>query len=249
MVNNPVIECLMNHRSIRKFEPEPVEPGILDLILKAGTRAATAGNLQLYTLIVVDDPAKKEALGVPDAPVAIVALADQYRIKRWFELNDTAPACFNRLSNLLIGFWDAIIALHNITIAAESLGLGTCYYGGILAQDIYELFDLPEYVFPAGMATIGYPAESPELSDRLPLRAVVHRNGYRIPSETDIGQYYEQRESLWYSLTDELKQSLAKQNIRSIPQAIAVQKYSEAIVNQVSEGILENLIKSGFDID
>lgn len=97
------------------------------MILKAGIRAATAGNLQLYALVVFDEDEQKEALGLTHAPLVIVAMVDLYRLKRWFELSDTAPVYNNRSNSLFIGFWDAIIALHNIVVTAESVGLGTCY--------------------------------------------------------------------------------------------------------------------------
>ena len=44
---NDVIECLNNHRSIRKFKPDAIDPEMLDAILTAGIRGATGGNLQL----------------------------------------------------------------------------------------------------------------------------------------------------------------------------------------------------------
>ena len=53
---NPVIDCLMNHRSVRKFKPDPIPEETIETILRAGTRAATAGGIQPYALIVIDDP-------------------------------------------------------------------------------------------------------------------------------------------------------------------------------------------------
>jgi nitroreductase len=243
---NEVVESLMNHRSVRKYQAKPVEPEVLDLILNAGIRAATAGNLQQYALIVVDEENQKEALGLAHAPLVIVAMVDLYRLKRWFDISDTAPICNNRANNLFIGFWDAIIALHNIVIAAESLGLGTCYMGGILSVDIQEIFDAPEYIFPAGMVSMGYPEELPDLSIRLPLEAVLHRNTYQIPSDDDIRGWYQEREGVWETVSDKLKDRLSQQGIYSIPQAIAVQKYSAAVAEEQSKGLLDNLRKSRF---
>ena len=56
---NPVIECLMNHRSVRKFKPEPIPEETIEMILRAGTRAATAGGIQPYGFIVIDDPVQQ----------------------------------------------------------------------------------------------------------------------------------------------------------------------------------------------
>ena len=258
-MKNPVIKSLMAHRSIRKFKAKTVAPEVLELILRAGIRAATAGNLQLYSLVVVDDHERQKALqremvakGVYkdeiqlDVPIEIIALVDQYRLGRWFEVSNCAPVCNNRALNLFQGLWDATIALQNIVVAAESLGLGTCYVGGIQSVNIQELLNTPEHVFPAGMVCIGYPDESPGLRARLPLEAVVHRNTYRVLTDDEIRAAYRERERVWETVKEGLKERLRKENIHSIPQAVAVQRYSKEIVVGRSKGIIENLDRAKF---
>ncbi|MDD5264791.1 MAG: nitroreductase family protein, partial [Candidatus Bipolaricaulis sp.] len=134
---NPVIDCLMNHRSIRKFKPDPVPGETIDTILRAGIRAATAGCMQPYAFIVLDDPKILEKIGYITGPLAVVAIVDLYRVKRYYELND-APFYNDQAVNLFISYWDATIALHNVVIAAESLGLGGYYIGMVLSQDLRE---------------------------------------------------------------------------------------------------------------
>jgi nitroreductase len=251
---NSTIELLMNHRSIRRFREDPIEEETLHMILKAGTRAATAGNLQMYSFLVVDDTQKlallTEQLGdTGNAPMVVIALVDLHRIKRWLEVGDAQPPVLDRPVYFLLGFWDAIIALHNVVVAAESLGVGGCYYGSILELDIKKHFGVPEYVFPAGMVCLGYPAETPKLSQRLPLEAVVHRNRYREFSEQEIKTFYHERERVWDRVSEKRKQMLAEQGIHSIPQALAVQRFSEAITRRRSEGIVRNLERAGFTFD
>ncbi|MCF7810403.1 nitroreductase family protein [bacterium] len=254
-MSNPVIESLMNHRSVRRFKSDAIESEKLDLILNAGTRAATAGNLQPYSFIVVDDMEKKKELDrawkggnfrIVDVPIVIVALVDLYRIKRWFEVNDTAPAEINQTNSLFISFWDATIALQNIVVAAESLGLGTCYVGRILSMDIRELFDAPELTFPAGMVCIGYPDQNPNLRTRLPLEAVIHRNQYHVPTDEDIRDFYSEKDDGWAKVTENKKKKLAEQSIHGIAQAIAAEKYSGDVVWERSQGIIDNIKKAGF---
>lgn len=258
-MRNPVIESLMAHRSIRKFKAERITPEVLDVILRAGIRAATAGNLQLYSLVVIDDHEKQKALqremvanGVfkdeiqLDVPIEIIALVDQHRLGRWFEVNNCAPVCNNRALNLFQGLSDATIVLQNIVVAAESLGLGTCYVGGIQSVNIQKLLSTPEHVFPAGMVCIGYPDESPRLRVRLPLEAVVHRNTYRVLTDDEIRVVYKEREGVWETVKEELKESLRKENVHSIPQAVAVQRYSRQVAVGRSKGIVENLDRAGF---
>jgi nitroreductase len=247
---NAAIDCLMNHRSIRKFKSKQVEPEKLDLILRAGTRAATAGNLQHYSLIVVDDDEKKRALEDDPAfesATMIVAVVDTYRLKRWFELNE-APFYFNQACNLLIGFWDAIVALQNVVIAAESLGLGTVYLGEVLSKDLGQILGTPEYVFPAGLVVIGCPDETPDLRPRLPLEAVVHRNGYHVPSDDEIVAFYREKDQAWEDLPEEIRRDLLLRNIRNTAQSVTVGHYTEEFIAGESEAILRNLKKAGFKL-
>ena len=256
-MTNPVIDCLLNHRTVRKYKQEPVEPEKVELILKAGTRAATGGNLQLYTFVVIEDEKRKKALdaaweqrfvSVAKSPLVIIALADQYRVRRWLEAHSDRPICNTKSQNLLLAVWDALIALQNMVVAAESLGLGTCYIGSILSMDIQRLLGAPEHVFPAGLVCMGYPDESPDLSMRLPMEAVVHRDYYCIPTDQNIADWYRERDNVWETVSDRLKKKLAEENIHGIAQALAVQKFSQEIVTRRSRGIIENLARSGFEL-
>lgn len=241
---NPVIDCLMNHRSIRKFKPDPIDPETLDLILRAGTRAASAGNLQPYALVVIDNPKKLEKMRFK-APAAIIALIDQYRLKRWFELND-APFYNDQAINLFISYWDAVIALQNIVIAAESLGLGTVYVGMILSTDVQELLKAPKYVAPAGLVFLGYPDESPQLRPRLPLEAVVHRNGYHIPTDDEIRSFYRDKDREWNEVSETKKHKLQEKGIHNYAQAITLGHYTPEFIKGESEKLIANIKKAGF---
>lgn len=254
---NSVIECLMNHRSVRKYSDRAVEIETLNTILRAGTRAATGGNLQLYTMLVIDDKVNltklDRAIEVPfiertNCPLAIIALADQYRVRRWLQAHSDREVYNHRPYNFFMAIWDSLIALQNMVVAAESLGLGTCYLGSGVELDIQDLFGAPEYVFPAGLVCMGYPETLPNLSQRLPMEAVVHRNQYRMPSEDDINSWYSERDQVWDKVPVSRKKELAKQGISSIAQALSLQKFSPEIVEKRSRGILRILRKSGFDL-
>jgi len=247
---NPVIDCLMNHRSIRKFKPQALEAETLETLLQAGVRAASAGNLQHYSLIVVDDPEKKKALlDWPEAgPVTyIIAAVDEYRFKRWAELSK-APFYFDQAVNLFIGYWDAIVALHNIQVAAESLGLGTVYIGTVLSSDLTAILGTPEYVFPAGMLVVGYPDETPELRPRLPLEAVVHFNGYHIPTDNEVNAFFLEKNKLWNSLPASRREKLIEQGITNMAQRATLGHYTEEFIAGESKAIFENLKKAGFKL-
>lgn len=247
---NPVIDCLLNHRSIRKFTGQPVDEETLEMLLTAGVRAASAGNLQQYSLIVVDDPEKKQALIGGDnafsrAPVIVVAVVDQYRFKRWIELHD-APFYNNQLVNIFIPFWDATIALQNIVVAAESAGLGTVYVGKVLSLNLQEILGVPEYVFPAGMVCIGYPDEAPDLRPRLPLEAVVHRNCYQVPTDDEIRAFYREKDATWEQMPEARRSQLEAMGIHNFAQMRTIGHYTEQFIRGESHAIRENLRRAGF---
>lgn len=243
-----LIESLLAHRSIRKWKAQPVSPEHLDLILQAAVRSPSASNLQHYSLVVVQNPETIQALGWEGAPLAIVALADEFRIRRWLETRQDLSVDPSSPSHFFIAFWDAILTLHQAVIAAESLGIGTCYFGGILGVNVVEILGAPEHTFPAGMAVFGYPDEDPALSMRLPHEAVVHFEQYHLPSPEELGEWYKEREAVWEKTSPERKQKLAAEGIFSIPQAIRAQKYTRSALQARDRGILDNLKRSGFDL-
>ena len=244
-MSNPVLDCLCSHRSIRRFKDHPLDPETMEMVLHAGTRSATAGNIQPYSFLVVDDREKLEAMTFGDAPCVVIALVDLHRQKRWLELND-APFYWDRPSNFLISYWDATIALHNIVVAAESVGLGTLYIGAVVAQNMQESFGAPEHVFPAGMVILGYPDEEPQLRPRLPLEAIVHRNKYHDPTDDEIRAWYRHRDDLWNTMHPDRRAKLEKRGIRNYAQTVTLGHYTAEFTEWESAGIVENLRRSGF---
>jgi nitroreductase len=248
--SNPVLDCLMSHRSIRRFKPDPIPEEVIETILQAGTRAATAGGIQPYAFIVIDDPELLKKISYIKGPLAIVAVVDQYRVKRYYESN-AAPFYNDQAINLFISAWDATIALQNIVIAAESLGLGTVYIGMILSMDLQELLGVPEHVVPAGLVTMGYPDESPELRPRLPLDAVVHRNGYQIPSDQEIASWYREGDEAFLDrfhnqLSEEERAKLTNKGVTNRAQGWTIGHYTEKFIRQESDGVLRNIQRAGF---
>ena len=217
---NPVIDCLMNHRSVRKFKPEPIPQETIETILQAGTRAATAGSIQPYAFIVIDDPAVLKKVSYIEGPLAIVAVVDQYRVKRYYEAKG-APFYNDHAINLFISTWDATLALQNVVVAAESLGLGTVYIGMILGIDVRE--------------------------------ALVHRNGYRIPSDDDVRAWYREADERWRNwfvneASDEQRKKFTERGVTNRAQHITLGHYTEKFVKHETKGLLANLEAAGFRV-
>ena len=197
---NETIHTMLNRRSIRLFRPESISAEEKELILQATMRAPTAGNMMLYTVIEVTDQAIKDRLAVScddqpfiaKAPWVLLFLADYQRWVDYFQFSDVEAKCRERgvegrnpqEGDLMLAACDALIAAQTAVMAAESLGIGSCYIGDVMEQyeTHRELFQLPKYVFPITMVCFGRSAKEDEerkLQPRFPQRFIVHQNRYQ----------------------------------------------------------------------
>jgi hypothetical protein len=96
----------------------------------------------------------------------------------------------NDLSLLLFGIQDAALMAENMVIAADSLGLGSCFLGSApyQAESIIEQYKLPKRVFPLVQLSMGYPAEDPPPRPRYPLEFTLFEDEYPEFSEELIAQ-------------------------------------------------------------
>ncbi|MFC2079139.1 nitroreductase family protein [Candidatus Bipolaricaulota bacterium] len=247
---NAVIQSLMTHRSIRAFKSDKVDEAILEAILEAGMRAATGGHFQPYSFIAIDEPEILETLAPYKAPAAILAVVDHFRFQRCLELLG-AKFPVDSPMNFLLAYWDAVIALQNVAVAAESMGLGTVYIGDILCKDLRETLDLPDEVFPAALVLIGHPAQDPDLRPRLPSEAVIHRNRYHRATEDQLRVFYQRYEEIFErqfsELTDEEREELESTGITNGVQKLC--RDMAAFFEDVDADVLANLKRAGFDIE
>lgn len=225
-----ILKTLLEHRSIRKFRDQPIPDIVLEKILEAGIRASTTGNMQLYSIIVTKDKKNRELLAplhfnqsfVKEAPVLLTFCADINRFSKWCSLRNAKPAYDNFLwfFNAAI---DALLVAQNVAIAAEALGLGICYLGTTTynADKLVEFFQLPKHVIPVTTLAIGYADENPDLTDRLPLNAVIHNETYQDYSEKDINRIYKEKEKLPF-----YKKIVAENNVENLAQVFTEKRYT-----------------------
>lgn len=243
-------DTLLNHRSIRKYKSDPIPTPILDYILEAGTRASTTGNMQLYSIVVTTEDSIKEELSpchfnqgmVREAPVVLTFCADFNRFNRWCEQRQAVPGYDNFLSFFTAAV-DALLAAQNVCVAAEDAGLGICYLGTTTytAAKIIQVLDLPAGVVPVTTVTVGYPDEWPDLTDRLPLEAVVHREKYRDYTAEDIDRHYRNKELM------AVYQAFVKENNKeTLAQVFTDVRYKKEDNILFSKSLLEVLAKQGF---
>jgi nitroreductase len=217
-----MMDTILNHKSIRRFSNIPVSEQILNQILEAASRASTTGNMQTYSIIVSQNEEKKRELWeahfkqnmVLQAPVILTFCADFNRVDKWCDNRKAEPGYDNFLS-FYTATIDALLASQNAALAAEYLGLGICYLGTTtyMARKICEILNLPQHVVPVTTIVLGFPDETPELTDRLPLEAIVHFEEYLDYSKRDIDRIYAEKEELESNkkfITENKKETLAQ---------------------------------------
>jgi len=196
--NNPTLELIHRHASVRQYKPDPLPASLIETIVQAGQRASTSSNLQTYSVVAVTDAAKRQRLAelcgnqgfIAEAPVFLAWLADLARLERVCELRGYRQES-GYLENFLVAAIDAAIAAQNAALAAESLGLGMCYIGSIRNEPeaVIELLRLPPLTFPVVGMTLGWPAKEPKLKPRLPLQAILHWETYNTDQDATLLEY------------------------------------------------------------
>lgn len=206
---NETIRQMKNHRSIRQYADRPLTTEQLHTIIEAGQSSSTSSNMQAYSIVRITDSDIRAQLAelsgnqqhVVQAPEFLVWCGDLHRIHEAVSRTITSTKVIENLElteHFIIATVDTALAAQNSAIAAESLGLGILYVGGIRnhISKVAELLQLPPFVFPLFGMCIGYAAEAPLLRPRLPLEAVLHENVYESTKQLDcIQQYNEVMES------------------------------------------------------
>ncbi|MBQ7117762.1 MAG: nitroreductase family protein [Clostridia bacterium] len=200
---NEIIESLRSRKSVRQFEHHDIDEKTRELLLSAASEAPTAGNQQLYTIIDVRNQEIKDKLAVScdnqpfikTAPVVLVFCAD---CKKWddaYRSIGLTPKGAGE-GDLFIAIEDAVIAAQNVVVAAESLGLGSCYIGDIIENREYhkELLNIPDRVVPICMLVIGYPTEGQKKRpkpQRCEQKFIVHTDSYHTLNTDELREMLE----------------------------------------------------------
>jgi nitroreductase len=245
-----MLDTILNHKTIRKYTGDPIPVKILDNILEAGTRASTTGNMQVYSIVVTTENGIKEELApchfnqpmVKEAPVVLTFCADFNRFNKWCKLRKAEPGYDNFLSFMTAAI-DALLVAQNVCIAAEDAGLGICYLGTTtyMAGKIIEVLQLPRGVVPVTTVTLGYPDEDPDLTDRLPLSAVIHREKYTDYSDNDINELYHEKE-----LVNSYQEFVKEHNKETLAQVFTDIRYKKDDNVLFSNSLLDILKNQGF---
>ncbi len=207
---NETIELLLNHRSIRKFEDKPLSKEQIKQIVQAAQAASTSSFVQAYSIIGISDREKKRELAalagnqsyVEDNGYFYVFCTDLHRHQLAADMaGKDLGGTLDFMEKFMVAVIDASLAAQNAAIAAESMGLGICYIGGIRneIEKVSDLLNLPDRVIPLFGMAVGYPAQDTALKPRLPFEAVFHENEYENKEEQlkeydeTISAYYHMR--------------------------------------------------------
>lgn len=198
-----VLDAMLNHRSVRHFLRDPLPANTVETLVAAAQSAPTSSNLQTWSVIAVESQERREALAnlvgpqkhLAVAPLVLVWLVDLSRIERLGKAQGRHPVGLNYLDTFLMGVIDAALAAQNAVVAAEAMGLGTVYVGGMRNQpeEVAKVLGTPSNVFPVFGLVVGQPdpARPAQIKPRLPQSAVLHREQYQLPVDTqaEIGNY------------------------------------------------------------
>lgn len=187
---NPVLETLLSHRSVRAFEDRPLSEGTLEWLVAAAQSAPSSSNLQTWSVVAVQDPARKAHLAelaghqehIRRAPLLLVWLADLSRLQRLAEASGQPAEGLHYLDTWLMGVIDASLAAQNAVSAAASLGLGTVYIGALRnrPEDVGAALGLPAGTSAVFGLCVGHPdpQRPASVKPRLPVSAVLSRERF-----------------------------------------------------------------------
>jgi len=244
------MDILLNHVTIRNFTSQKINDELLEHLIECGIRASTTGNMQWYSIVITRDNDMKSKL-IPlhfnqnvaqRAPVILTFCADVNRFSKWCRLNKAEPG-YNNFLSFFNAAIDALLVAQNVCIAAEDVGLGICYLGTTVynAKEIIDVLDLPRLVIPVTTVAVGWPAETPGLTDRLPLKAVVHNEKYTNYTDNDIKLFYKEKECLESS-----KKFILENNLETLAQVFTNVRYKKKDNEFFSEKFMNTLKDQGF---
>lgn len=200
---NPVIETLLDHRSVRAFLPDALPDGVLQALVAAASSAPTSSNIQAWSVVAVSDPDRKARLAdlagnqqhIRDAPLLLVWLADLSRVTREAERRGVVLKGIDYTESFLLASFDAALAAQSALIAAESLGLGTVFIGALRnhPEEVAQLLHLPPRAYAVFGLVVGHPDPGvpTAVKPRLPQEVVLHHEVWSPQGDGGIPRHDE----------------------------------------------------------
>lgn len=184
-----VKQTLLERRSVRRYEREPIDAATLEFIYQAIRNTPTSYNGQQFSVIDVTDPELKEKLydlvgqkQIKTCSHFMLFLADFHKIALAAHNKEVdMPPFAETADGVIVGVVDAALAMMSALAAAEASGLGTCCIGyarTAAPEAMAKLLGLPPMTFVVCGLAIGVPREMPDMKPKQPLHLVVHSDRY-----------------------------------------------------------------------
>jgi nitroreductase len=210
-VMNETIDTLLQHRSVRAYTDQPLAPNTLELLIAAAQSASTSSNLQTWSVVAVEDPARKQRLSelagkqafINSAPLFLVWIADLARMQTLGDKHEKPYGSLNYFEMMLVATIDSTLAAQNAAIAAESLGLGTVYIGAIRnnPEGVAQELGLPPRAFATFGMCVGHAdlAQLSAIKPRLPQASVLHKEQYNLSVHEQVVPGYNETMDAFYA--------------------------------------------------
>ena len=244
------MKSIQNRTSIRKYSSREVSDELLNRLLEEAERTPTMGNLQLYSVVITRSEEGKKALApahfnqpmVTGAPVVLTICADYRRTTLWAE-NCKAHPGYDNILSFMNAATDALLFTQTFCNLAEEEGLGTCFLGTTvyMPKMIIDTLKLPKLVMPVATITLGWPDEQPALSERLPLRSIIHQETFEDYTPEKIDDFYAEKENLEVN-----KEFVRINHVETLAQVFTDIRYTKKDCEAMSKGFLDALKNQGF---
>jgi len=240
---NETMRLLFERASCRSFSERSVPKDVLRMVLEAGTHAPTAGNLQPYSIIRIENLETRGRLAelckqkfIGEAPVNLLFCIDLHRLERWAELEIAPFTATSSFRHFWISIQDAMICAQTICIAADAMGLGSVYIGTVLEifSQLREMLQLPKGVFPVVLLCLGYPERKAAPRKKLGVDTIVHEEKYREIENDTLLRAFNQK----YSGQDDRRLDITDERINTIIQVcknVQNEDFAKRCVQRIKE--------------
>lgn len=168
----PVVDEITKRYSCRSFANKPIDDEVLDSIIEAALNAASGGNLQPVSVIVVKDQAHKDEICklcddqkfISDAAVNMIFCMDWNKYYHYTQYKKAPFVAGRSFAHCTIAMEDVMCMAQTVETVSYLYGIGSCYVGSVVnyIPQVSKALGLPDRVFPVVMLSLGYPKMEPK---------------------------------------------------------------------------------------
>lgn len=246
---NDTLKTQLNHRSIRAYQDKPLNQETVQTLIDVAMRTASSNGMQQASIIRITDPKLKSAFFeitnqdyIQSVPECWVFVTDNHRNHVIMQEKGYDFDYTNTIYRFTEAFTDACLMAQNVVVAAESLGLGTVYFGSILndCERVIELLKLPQLTYPVIALGIGIPNQEPQLKPRMDHKLRVFENEYHhFDNYLETFKKYDEQMQQYYDLRN------ANQRVDSFTNQVVTKNQFE---NEKCKKLLTLIRKQGYDV-